>query len=227
MGEKGNLRIDLNISLNKIGEKLGTRVEIKNLNSIKFLTIAIDYETKRQIEIHNNNKIVQETRLFDSKKNITKTMRSKEDAKDYRYFPEPDLPPIILQKEYIEKIKKTLPELPDKKINRFTKKYGLSMKDAKFLSLKKDTSEYFEETLKNNKYYKKDEKIISKITANWCISNIYSLLNKDNIDIKESKISPKNLSVIIEAIYNETLSNHTAKFDLQEVWTTRKDPKKL
>jgi len=222
--EKGNLRIDLNISVNKVGDELGTRVEIKNLNSIRFMNLAIDYEVNRQIKmLDNNDKVQQETRLFDPIKYITKKMRSKEDSQDYRYFPDPDLPPIILSNNYISKVKESIAELPDSKQMRFMKEYSLSKYDSSILVSEKSYSTYFEESLKNNKFLESNQSDVAKITANLLTGTIFSLLKKDNMSIEESKISEKDLSYIVEHVHKSEISNHIAKGIINTVWDTGED----
>jgi aspartyl-tRNA(Asn)/glutamyl-tRNA(Gln) amidotransferase subunit B len=207
--QEGSLRADVNVSVKKKGsEKLGTRCEIKNVNSIKFMQLAIDYEANRQVDlIEEGRQIDQETRLFDTKKNQTRAMRSKEDAHDYRYFPDPDLLPLELKDDFIEKIKSEIPELPDEKKKRFIDKFSLSPYEANILVSDKETSEYFEEVIKNSDV---------KLATNWITGELFALLNEKDLVITQSPISTKNLSKLINLIKDETISGKIAKtvFDL-------------
>ena len=207
--QEGSLRADVNVSVKKKGsEKLGTRCEIKNVNSIKFMQLAIDYEANRQVDlIEEGRQIDQETRLFDTKKNQTRSMRSKEDAHDYRYFPDPDLLPLELKDDFIEKIKSEIPELPDEKKKRFIDKFSLSPYEANILVSDKETSEYFEEVIKNSDV---------KLATNWITGELFALLNEKDLVITQSPISTKNLSKLINLIKDGTISGKIAKtvFDL-------------
>tara|TARA_A100001011_G_scaffold244834_1_gene252854 strand:- start:3020 stop:4489 length:1470 start_codon:yes stop_codon:yes gene_type:complete len=202
--QEGSLRADVNVSVRKRGEKkFGTRCEIKNVNSIKFMEMAIDVEAKRQVELIESGKTIeQETRLFDTKKNQTRSMRSKEEAHDYRYFPDPDLLPLKINQSYIDDLKKKLPELPDQKKERFIKKFKLSSYEANVLVSDIDTSNYFEEVIK-------DADI--KLAKNWIIVELFAVLNKKNLDIKDSPVSPKSLSSLIKAISSGEISGKIAK----------------
>lgn len=202
--EKGSMRCDANVSVRRPGEELGTRCEIKNLNSIRNIIKAIEIEALRQIDIiENGGKIDQETRLFDAVKNETRSMRSKEDANDYRYFPDPDILPVVITDEYIDKIKSTLPELPDHKIKRYTSELGITEYDAEVLVAEKSVSEYFEEVVKNTKD--------AKLSANWIISELFSYLNKNGLSIEDSIIKPSDLSELITLIRDGTISGKIAK----------------
>ena len=202
--QEGSLRADVNVSVRKVGaDKLGTRCEIKNVNSIKFMQMAIEYEANRQVELlEEGNTIDQETRLFDTKKNETRSMRSKEDAHDYRYFPDPDLLPLEFDDQFIENIKKEIPELPDQKKNRFIEKFKLSPYEATILVSDLDTSKYFEKVI---------EKSDVKLSANWITGELFALLNENNLEISESPISPENLSKLINLISDGTISGKIAK----------------
>ena len=197
--QEGSLRADVNVSVRKKGEKsLGTRCEIKNMNSIKFMEMAIDNEAKRQIELlETDNKVEQETRLFDIKKNETRSMRSKEEAHDYRYFPDPDLLPLEISDDFIENLKSEIPELPDEKKKRFIDKFKLSPYEANFLVSEIDISKYFEEVIK---------KADVKLAKNWIIVELFAVLNEKNLDIKDSPVSPKNLSSLVSAIKSGEIS---------------------
>ena len=202
--EKGSLRCDANVSVRKPGDELGTRCEIKNVNSIRNVIKAIEYEAKRQIEIiESGGHIIQETRLFDADEGVTRSMRNKEDANDYRYFPDPDLLPLIITEEYINKISQTLPELPDAKIERYVNELNISKYDAEVLVADKNVAHYFEEvtTITND----------PKMSANWVSSELFSYLNKEDIGITDSKIAAKQLAELIGLIKNETISGKIAK----------------
>ena len=202
--QEGSLRADVNVSVRKVGaDKLGTRCEIKNVNSIKFMQMAIEYEANRQAELlEKGNAVDQETRLFDTKKNQTRSMRSKEDAHDYRYFPDPDLLPLEFDDQFIENIKKEIPELPDQKKNRFIEKFKLSPYEATILVSDLDTSKFFEKVI---------EKSDVKLSANWITGELFALLNENNLEISESPISPENLSKLINLISDGTISGKIAK----------------
>jgi len=202
--QEGSLRADVNVSVRKLGEdNYGTRCEIKNVNSIKFMQMAIEYEANRQVDIlEEGGKIDQETRLFDIKKNETRSMRSKEDAHDYRYFPDPDLLPLEFDNAYVEKIRKEIPELPDQKKSRFIEKFNLSSYEANILVSDLDTSKYFEAVIKNSDV---------KLSANWITGELFALLNEKNLEITESPITAKNLSNLINLIKDGTISGKIAK----------------
>ena len=215
--QEGSLRADVNVSVRKKGDKgLGTRCEIKNVNSIKFMQMAIDFEANRQVEIiEEGGSIDQETRLFDTKKNETRSMRSKEDAHDYRYFPDPDLLPLELNDNYIDEIKKNIPELPDEKKKRFIEKFKLSPYEANILVSDIDISKYFEEVSKNADV---------KLATNWITGELFALLNEKNIEITESPISSKNLSKLINLIKDGTISGKIAKSVFEIMRDGDKDP---
>ena len=218
--QEGSLRADVNVSVKKKkSDKLGTRCEIKNVNSIKFMQMAIDYEANRQVDlIEQGHKIDQETRLFDAKKNETRSMRSKEDAHDYRYFPDPDLLPLELKDDFIEKIKSDIPELPDEKKKRFIDKFSLSSYEANILVSDKETSEYFEEVIKNSDV---------KLSTNWITGELFALLNEKDLGINQSPISAKNLSKLINLIKNGTISGKIAKTVFELMADGDKDPKEI
>ncbi len=202
--QEGSLRADVNVSVRKQGEdKYGTRCEIKNVNSIKFMQMAIEHEANRQVDIlEEGGKVDQETRLFDTKKNETRSMRSKEDAHDYRYFPDPDLLPLEFSNDYVETIKKEIPELPDQKKSRFIEKFNLSPYEANILVSDLDTSKYFEAVIENSDV---------KLSSNWITGELFALLNEKNLEITESPISAKNLSKLINLIKDGTISGKIAK----------------
>ncbi len=215
--QEGSLRADVNVSVRKKGDKkLGTRCEIKNVNSIKFMQMAIDFEANRQVDvIEEGGSIDQETRLFDTKKNETRSMRSKEDAHDYRYFPDPDLLPLELNDNYIDKIKKDIPELPDEKKKRFIEKFKLSPYEANILVSDIEISKYFEDVSKNSDV---------KLATNWITGELFALLNEKNIEITESPISSKNLSKLINLIKDGTISGKIAKSVFEIMRDGDKDP---
>ena len=218
--QEGSLRADVNVSVKKKGTKnLGTRCEIKNVNSIKFMQMAIDYEANRQVDlIEEGKKIDQETRLFDTKKNETRSMRSKEDAHDYRYFPDPDLLPLEIKSDFIEKLKSEIPELPDEKKKRFIDKFKLSSYEANILVSDKETSEYFEIVIKKSDV---------KLATNWITGELFALLNEKDLEISQSPISAENLSKLINLIKDGTISGKIAKSVFELMANGNKDPKKI
>jgi len=215
--QEGSLRADVNVSVKKQGEKkLGTRCEIKNVNSIKFMQMAIIYEANRQVDLLEDGKIIdQETRLFDTKKNETRPMRSKEDAHDYRYFPDPDLLPLEVSNDLIDKIKNEIPELPDEKKKRFIEKFNLTSYEATILVSDIETSKYFEEVIKHSDI---------KLATNWITGELFALLNEKNLEISKSPISSKNLSKLINLIKNGTVSGKIAKTVFELMTESGKDP---
>ena len=218
--QEGSLRADVNVSVRKEGDiNLGTRCEIKNVNSIKFMQMAIVYEAQRQVELlESGKKIKQETRLFDTKKNETRSMRSKEDAHDYRYFPDPDLLPLNVDKNLIEKIKKTLPELPDQKKERFISEYSLTSYEATILVSEKEISDYFEAVVKSSD---------KKLAKNWIMGDLFASLNEKNISISESPVTSSKMAQLIESISSGVISGRTAKEVFEIMKNTGDDPKKI
>jgi len=218
--QEGSLRADVNVSVRKVGDKkFGTRCEIKNVNSIKFMQMAIEYEANRQVQLLESGKIIdQETRLFDTKKNSTRTMRSKEDAHDYRYFPDPDLLPLKLDKGLIDKLKKELPELPDQKKERFIKEHNLSPYESNILVSEKEISDYYEEVIKG---------CDKKLATNWIIVELFAVLNKKNLPITQSPISAKNLSSLIKMITSGKISGKIAKDVFEKMQSGDKNPKQI
>ena len=214
---EGSMRCDANVSVRKVGEtELGTRTETKNVNSFRFVEKAIHYEINRQInEIESGNTIAQETRLYDSQKNTTRPMRSKEFANDYRYFPEPDLLPVILDEEFINSVKETMPELPNEKKIRLMEVYKLSEYDSSLLAADKDLANFFEEVTK--------ESNSPKLSANWIMGEFLAELNKENLSIIESKVSAKQLGVLIRRIEDSTISGKIAKEVFEKMWAYSKD----
>ena len=218
--QEGSLRADVNVSVRKKGQKeYGTRCEIKNVNSIKFMQMAINYEANRQVDVlEEGGKIDQETRLFDTKKNETRSMRSKEDAHDYRYFPDPDLLPLEITEKFIDDLKKNIPELPDQKIKRFIEKFKLSPYEANILVSDIETSKYFEEVIKNSDV---------KMSTNWITGELFALLNEKNLEITQSPISAKNLSKLINLIKDGTISGKIAKSVFELMSDGDKDPQQI
>lgn len=213
--DEGSMRADVNISMRKPGDELGIRAEIKNVNSIKAVQQSIDFEVERQIEIlENGGKVVQETRLWDPVKMETRSMRSKEEAHDYRYFPDPDLLPLILDDAMVAEIKANLPELPDQKKHRFMGDFGLNLYDSSVLIAERARAEYFEAVANDND---------AKLAANWVINELLGALKKDNTALKNSPISAKQLGGLIALISDETISGKIAKEVFAEMYISKKD----
>jgi aspartyl-tRNA(Asn)/glutamyl-tRNA(Gln) amidotransferase subunit B len=212
--QEGSFRCDANVSIRPKGQKeLGTRAELKNINSFKFLERAINLEVERQQDIlEEGGRVVQETRLYDSVKHETRSMRSKEEANDYRYFPDPDLLPVEISDELLEKIRQTLPELPVQKKERFVVELGLSDYDAEVLTLQKPLADYFETMLK----HRADN---AKLYANWVMGELSASLNKHQIDIQDSPITAQALSLLIDRISDNTISGKTAKDVFKAMWS--------
>ena len=218
--QEGSLRADVNVSVRKVGDKkLGTRCEIKNVNSIKFMQMAIEYESKRQVEmLDEGKKIDQETRLFDTKKNETRSMRSKEDAHDYRYFPDPDLLPLKIEQKLIDDLKKTLPELPDNKKERFINDYGLNSYEANVLVSEKNISDYYEEVAKLSD---------KKLAATWMMGDLFAMLNDKGLNISNSPISAKNFAELVRSIKSGEISGRIAKEVFEIMVESGENPKKI
>ena len=215
--QEGSFRCDANISLRKLGDEFGTRAEIKNINSFKFVESAINYEVIRQRDIlESGESVIQETRLYDPKKDETRPMRSKEEANDYRYFPDPDLLPVEISQEKIDKIKLTLPELPDDKKDRYKNNYGLKEDDAEILSLNSNLSTFFDESIKES-----DSN--PQLVANFILSELVGLCNKHNIDISVATIKPSHISQLMNYIAQGKISSKQAKDILNELWTGKLD----
>lgn len=210
--QEGSFRCDANVSVRPKGQqKLGTRAEIKNVNSFRFVEKAINYEIERQIEIlENGGTIVQETRLYDSVKNETRSMRGKEEAHDYRYFPDPDLLPLVFDDALIDSIRASLPELPEQKRQRFQAQYGLSAYDASVLIANQETAVYFEEVVSNG--------VTAKLAANWIMGDLAAALNKDNLEIDQSPIAAKQLGQLLKRIEDNTISGKIAKTVFEAMW---------
>jgi aspartyl-tRNA(Asn)/glutamyl-tRNA(Gln) amidotransferase subunit B len=222
--EKGSLRADVNVSVRKPGGPLGTRCEIKNMNSIAFIGEAIEYEARRQIEIiEDGGSIDQETRLFDPNKGETRSMRSKEEAHDYRYFPDPDLLPLEFTDAYVAELKASLPELPDQKRARFIADLGLSPYDAGVLVAERESADFFETVLAKLANGKRD----GKLAANWVINELFGRLNKEGLAIGASPVSAAQLADIVELIGEGTISGKIAKELFEIVWQEGGDPRTL
>lgn len=219
--EEGNLRADINVSLRPVGTKeLGTRTEMKNINSFKNLEDAINYEIERQEEVlEDGGHVVQETRTFDPARGITLSMRSKENAHDYRYMPEPDLPPIVTSEETIEKYRSELPELPDARRARLEKEYGLSDYDAGIITSSRAMAEYFDAVVATG--------ADPKLAANWIMGDLAKNLNEDGIDITKSPVSAERLGKMIGLIMKDTISGKIAKKVFKEMWTNGDEPEKI
>jgi aspartyl-tRNA(Asn)/glutamyl-tRNA(Gln) amidotransferase subunit B len=217
--EKGNLRADVNVSVRRPGEPLGTRCEIKNVNSIRFIGQAIDCEARRQIDLlEDGGKIEQETRLFDPDKGETRPMRTKEEAHDYRYFPDPDLLPLALKQDDVDALARRLPELPDEKKARFVRDFGLSGYDAGVLVNERETAEFFEALAQGRD---------AKAAANWVINELFGRLNKEGKDISTSPVAVQQLGAILDLIGEGTISGKIAKDVFDIVWNEGGDPKTI
>ena len=222
--QEGSLRTDVNISVRKPGDKLGTRCEIKNLNSIKFIKQAIEYEAMRQIKIIEEGEIIeQNTLLFNPQTGKTKPMRSKEEAHDYRYFPDPDLLPLNLEEELIENIKKEIPELPDKRKNRYINEYKLSNYDSSVLTIEKSISDYFDQVLDCHKDLKKSAKLV----VNWITSELFAILKKNETEIHNSPITPDNLGLLVKLIISNRISGKIAKGVLEDMYQNKQTPEEI
>ena len=214
--DKGNLRADVNVSVRKPDGELGTRCEIKNVNSIRFIGQAIEVEARRQVDIiEDGGTIDQETRLFDAKTGETRSMRSKEEAHDYRYFPDPDLLPLEFTQAYVDELAKGLPELPDEKRARFMADYGLTPYDASVLVAEKENAAFFEDVAKGRD---------GKVAANWVINELFGRLNKEGLEIEASPMSAKQLGGIVDLIGDGTISGKIAKDLFEIIWTEGGDP---
>jgi aspartyl-tRNA(Asn)/glutamyl-tRNA(Gln) amidotransferase subunit B len=219
--EEGSLRCDANVSVRPVGSKgFGTKAEVKNMNSFKFLQKSLEYEIKRQIDtLEEGGKIIQETRLFNPDKGITISMRSKEEAHDYRYFPEPDLVPIEIDNKWIEDIRATLPELPDAKRERFVKEYGLPEYDAEVLTTSKPVSGYFEDCIKLYNH--------PKTISNWVMGEVLRTLKDEGLMIEKYPVTPKMLAGMLKLIHNGTISGKIAKTVFEEMYKTKKSPEDI
>ncbi|MBX2846934.1 MAG: Asp-tRNA(Asn)/Glu-tRNA(Gln) amidotransferase subunit GatB [Acidiferrobacterales bacterium] len=211
--QEGSFRCDANVSIRPRGQQeLGTRTELKNINSFRFVERAMEYEIERQIDIlEDGGEVIQETRLYDSDKHETRSMRSKEEAHDYRYFPDPDLPPMVLTQAFLGEIKATLPELPTAKRARFESEYQLSPEDASLLTGSREIADYFEQVASQTKADK-------KIVANWMIGELFANLNKSELEINDSPIDTKQFALLLDRVTDNTLSGKTAKQVFAALW---------
>ena len=221
--EQGSMRADVNISLRRPGGELGTRAEIKNVNSIRFMGQAIAYEIDRQRDLlEHGEEVVQETRLFDPVKGVTRSMRSKEDAHDYRYFPDPDLPPLVVSQDLVDRIKANLPELPDEKKKRFMADYDLGSYDASVITSSMQTSAYFEAALAA---LSDKSPANVKILVNWLTGELFGLLNKEDVELKDSKITPEMLAELVDVIAEDVISGKIAKQIFPDMWESGEMPR--
>jgi aspartyl-tRNA(Asn)/glutamyl-tRNA(Gln) amidotransferase subunit B len=217
--EEGSMRADVNVSVRKIGDPLGTRCEIKNVNSIKAVQMAVAYESARQVEIlEAGGTIKQETRLWDNAKGETRSMRSKEEAHDYRYFPDPDLLPLVIEQSFVDAIKATLPELPDQKKHRFMQSYGLSFYDASVLIMERARADFYETVANGHD---------PKMAANWVINELLGALNKDGKTLAETPVTAQQLGGLIALIKDNTISGKIAKDVFADMMATGKDAAKI
>jgi len=216
--QEGSFRCDANVSVRPKGEKkLGTRAELKNINSFRFVEKAIEIEVERQIDLlESGGKVVQETRLYDSDKNVTRSMRSKEEAMDYRYFPDPDLPPLVVTEEFIRHVGTTLPELPDAKRLRFMKNYSLNAYDAGVLTGSRELADYYEQVVR-------ESKADPKIAANWVTGELAAFLNRDNKDIAVSPVTVAMMSGLLQRLADNTISGKIAKEVFEAMWSGEGD----
>jgi aspartyl-tRNA(Asn)/glutamyl-tRNA(Gln) amidotransferase subunit B len=214
--QEGSFRCDANVSVRRAGSKtLGTRCEIKNLNSFRFLQHAIEYEVRRQIEvIEDGGKVVQETRLYDADRDETRPMRGKEDAHDYRYFPDPDLPPLVIDAAWIERVKAALPELHEPMARRFVSDYELSASDAAQLTATRDMARYFESTVQAPV----DIRLSGKIVDHWILGEVSAALNRDEIEIADAPVAPESLARLLARVQDGTISAKTAKDIFDAMW---------
>ncbi len=211
--QEGSFRCDANVSVRPKGEqKFGTRAELKNINSFRFVEKAIEFEVERQIDlIESGGKVVQETRLYDSDKDVTRSMRSKEEAMDYRYFPDPDLPPLVITEDFIRGVEKTLPELPDAKRARFMKDYGLNAYDAGVLTGSRELADYYEQLVR-------ESGSDPKIAANWVTGELAAFLNRDNKDISASPVTVSMMTGLLQRLADNTISGKIAKEVFEAMW---------
>jgi len=217
--QEGSMRADVNVSVRRPGDEFGTRSEIKNVNSIRFIREAIDYEARRQIEIIEDGGVVdQETRLFDPDRGETRSMRSKEESHDYRYFPDPDLLPLKLEQSWVDAIHRSLPELPDQKKHRFVGDYGLNTEDAAQLIAERETAEYFEAVAKDRD---------PKVAANWVTGELFGALNRSDRKLSDCKVSADSLGKLVDLIADGTLSNRLAKEVFEFMFESGDDPETI
>jgi aspartyl-tRNA(Asn)/glutamyl-tRNA(Gln) amidotransferase subunit B len=217
--QEGNFRCDANVSVRKVGDpKLGTRAELKNLNSFRFLEKAIEYEIQRQVNvITSGGKVVQETRLYDSARNVTQSMRSKEEAHDYRYFPEPDLPPLVVSAQWVEGVKAGLPELPDAKALRFVREFGLPEYDAKVITSAKPLAVFYEEAVAHSLNE-------PKLVSNWLMTEVLRMLKESEKEIEDCPFPARHLGALVALIKKGEISSKIAKTVFEEMWASGKEP---
>ncbi len=212
--EEGSLRCDINVSVRRTGEGFGTRCEVKNVNSVRFVMHAIEAEANRQVEIlEDGGKIVQQTRLYDPKKGETRSMRTKEEAHDYRYFPDPDLLPLVVENDWVERIKANMPELPDEKKQRFMESYGLGPYDSGVLVADQETANFYEQVAKGRD---------PKLAANWLTGEFFGALNRTGVDLSGTPVDAAKLGELIDLISDGTISGRIAKEVFEEMWETGK-----
>jgi aspartyl-tRNA(Asn)/glutamyl-tRNA(Gln) amidotransferase subunit B len=223
--QEGSFRCDANVSVRPRGtEKLGTRAEVKNLNSFRFVEKAINYEVARQIELlEGGGQVVQETRLYDADRGETRSMRSKEEANDYRYFPDPDLLPVEIDQHYIDTVSASLPELPDQKAQRLRRDYDLSVYDAGVLTASAELADYYETVIEKAAASFPDITLSPKLAANTVIGEVSGLLNRDGVEISDSRIPPAALAKLLARIADNTISGKIAKDVLEAMWDEGKD----
>lgn len=212
--QEGSFRCDANVSIRPRGtDTLGTRTELKNLNSFRFVEKAINYEVERQIDvIEGGGEVTQETRLYDADRNETRPMRSKEEANDYRYFPDPDLLPVLIDEAYIERVRESLPELPDAKTGRFVAEYGIKVEDAGILTASRPLADYFERTVAATS-------ATPQLSANWVIGELSGALNRDGLDIEESRVAAAGLAELLDRVADSTISGKIAKEVFDAMWS--------
>ena len=216
--QEGSFRCDANVSIRPMGQKeFGTRAEIKNINSFRFLERAILFEVERQTDVlESGGTVVQETRLYDADKDETRSMRSKEEANDYRYFPDPDLPPLVIDDAFIDSVRASLPELPEVRRQRFITDLELPVADASAITTDRATADYFEAMLAANKYP-------PKLAANWVLGELFGRLNKENMELEESPVSAEALSLLVARIDDGTISGKIGKQVFDAMWNGDND----
>ncbi len=231
--EEGSMRADVNVSVRRPGEALGTRAEIKNVNSVRYIGQAIAYEVDRQVTlIENGQKVVQETRLFDAQKGETRSMRGKEDAHDYRYFPDPDLPPLVIGQDLVERIRSQMPELPDAKKKRLIHDLSLAPYDADVIVAERETADFFEETLTCLKAFQEnkaenEKAAAAKLAANWLTGDFFAALNRSGLSIIQSPISAAHLAELVDLILTNVISGRIAKDVFLEMWDSTHPPTRI
>lgn len=221
--EQGSMRADVNVSLHRPDEPFGTRAEIKNVNSVRFMGQAIRYEIARQLDIlENGGEVAQETRLYDPNKGETRSMRSKEDAHDYRYFPDPDLPPLVIEQSLIDHVRETLPELPDQKRDRLIRDYGLTPYDASLIVAEEESFTYFNKMIESSKELANDSEKVAKLLANWMLVELFALCNKNDVELVNCPVSAENLAGLVDLIAKDEISGRIAKDVFPQMWDSGK-----